>query len=78
MDGNEQLRVATEDELKQTLAFALSYDGRKQVHSANEFMARITADRLIDHLATSGFVVMKKPPASAPSTSSRPNSHLKD
>ena len=78
MDSKEQLRVATEEELKQTLAFALSFDGRKRVHSANEFMANITADRLMDHLASSGFVVMKKPPPSAPSTSARPNSYLKD
>jgi hypothetical protein len=30
-------------------------------------MARITADRLIEYLEQSGFVVMKRPPAKAPS-----------
>jgi hypothetical protein len=29
-------------------------------------MARITAERLVDHLRLSGFVVMKKPAAGAP------------
>ena len=78
MDGKDQLREATPEELNQTLAFALSFDGRKSVHSANEFMARITADRLIEHLDKSGYVVMKKPPVAAPSTHSKPNPHLKD
>jgi hypothetical protein len=31
-------------------------------------MARITADRLIQHLTASGFVVMKGQPSSAPTT----------
>ena len=30
-------------------------------------MARITAERLVEHLTRSGFVLMKQPPAAAPS-----------
>jgi hypothetical protein len=54
------------------LSFALRYEGRKRVHQADEAMAQITAERLVAHLARCGFVVMKKPPASAPSTSPHP------
>ncbi len=59
------LRPAEPDDLKQALAFALRYRGRKRVDTAGEAMAQITAERLVDHLARSGFVVMKKPPAPA-------------
>lgn len=62
-DDPAQLRPATEDELAETLAFALRYGGRKRVHQGDGIMARIVAGRLIEHLARSGFVVMKKPPA---------------
>jgi hypothetical protein len=31
------------------------------VHGANEIMAQITAERLIEHLERSGYVVMCKP-----------------
>jgi hypothetical protein len=34
-------------------------------------MAKITAARLVRHLERSGFVLMKKPPATAHSTGSR-------
>ena len=56
------LRPATAEELAQSLAFALRFDGRKRVHTGDEYMARITADRLIRHLLSSGFVIMKMPP----------------
>ena len=38
-------------------------------------MARITAERLVEHLRQSGFVIMKKPPAKAPTT---PETHKPD
>jgi hypothetical protein len=66
------LRPATPDEIAQTLSFALRYDGRKRVHHADDAMARITAERLVRHLERSGFVLMKKPPAVAPTGGSRP------
>jgi len=56
------LRLATPDEIANTLSFALRFDGRERVHQGDEMMARIVADRLIKHLELSGFVVMKKPP----------------
>jgi len=68
----ETLRAATPDELTEALSFALRYEGRKRVHHADGVMARITADRLIAHLEAAGFVVMRKPPRMAPTTSAMP------
>ncbi len=72
MSDIDRLRPATQDEIAQTLSFALRYEGRKRVHHADDAMARITADRLVRHLEHSGFVVMKKPAAPAPTTSHMP------
>jgi len=54
------------------LSFALRYDGRRRVHHADDLTARITADRLVQHLEALGFVVMRKPSAVAPTTSEMP------
>jgi len=62
----DRLRPATADEIAQTLAYALRYDGRRRVHHADDAMARITAERLVAHLRRSGFVVMKGPGVPAP------------
>jgi hypothetical protein len=66
MTSDSHLRPATADEIAETLAFALRYDGRKRVHDADLAMGRITAERLVRHLEQSGFVVMKRPLAAAP------------
>ena len=68
------LRPATPDEIAQSLAFALRYNGRKRVHDADDIMARITAVRLVEHLQQSGFVLMKSHPGAAPTTSGMPPS----
>jgi len=60
-DPSETLRPATAIEIADALQFALRFDGRKRTHTGDEFMARITAERLIKHLERSGFVVMKRP-----------------
>jgi hypothetical protein len=57
---DENLPDADPADLTQALAFALCFSGRKRIHSANELMARITAERLVEHLELSGFVVKKK------------------
>jgi hypothetical protein len=62
MPDTPNLRQATRDELTQSLTFALRFNGRKRVHDADEIMARITAERLVEHLERSGYVVMHKPP----------------
>jgi hypothetical protein len=55
------LREASVEEIVESLAFALRYEGRKRVNHADETMARITADRLVRHLAEAGFVLMRRP-----------------
>jgi hypothetical protein len=62
------LRPATPEEIAESLSFALRYDGRR-VHHADEAVARITAERLMQHLERSGYVLMRRPEAAAPSTS---------
>jgi hypothetical protein len=68
------LRPATPDEIATALSFALRYRGRKRVFDADDAMAQITVDRLVQHLKASGFVVMRKPPALSPTTSHIPSS----
>jgi hypothetical protein len=63
----QQLHPASPDEIADSLSFALRYYGRKRVHHADDAMARITAQRLVEHLTRSGFVLMKRPPLAAPS-----------
>ncbi|WP_245215609.1 hypothetical protein [Pararoseomonas baculiformis] len=65
---DDVLRPATEDEIAESLAYGLQYDGRRRVHHADTAMARITAERLVRQLQESGFVLMKRPAAAAPST----------
>ena len=69
------LKPATALEIQESLSFALRYAGRKRVHHADETMARITAERLVQHLEQSGYVLMKRPAKAALSTSrhSHPN-----
>ncbi len=57
------------DDVQQSLAFALRFQGRKRVHDADEAMAQIVAERLVGHLRQSGFVIMKKPPPPWPTDS---------
>ena len=66
------LRPATPDEIADALSFALRYRGRKRVHHADDMMARITAERLVQRMEASGFVVMKGQPARAPTTATMP------
>ena len=75
-DDEFQLRPASTEEIEQSLSFALRFDGRRRVHHADDAMARITAERPVEHLRKSGFVPMKRPDATAPSTSTHghPNS----
>ena len=58
----QTLRPADPEDLKDALAFALRFYGRRRTHTADDVMARITAERLTEHLEKAGYVVMKKPP----------------
>jgi hypothetical protein len=58
---DDPLRPADPDDLRQALAFALSFDGRKRWRQADDQMARITADHLVRYLEMADFVVMRRP-----------------
>jgi HTH-like domain/Alpha-L-arabinofuranosidase C-terminal domain len=47
-------------DLADSIAFALRFSGRKRVHDADAFMAKIAADRIVRHLENAGYVVLKK------------------
>ncbi len=64
-DRETALRPATPDELEQTLAHALRFNGRRQFKLSGESMARITASHLAEALRLSGLVVTKQPPLAA-------------
>lgn len=74
-DDERTLHPATVGELEASLSFALRYEGRKRVHTADDIMARVTAERLVRHLLQSGFVLMKVHPIAAPSTSGHAHPH---
>lgn len=76
-DDKFKLRPASTEEVEQNLSVALRYDGRKRVHHADDAMARITAERLVQHLARAGFVLMRRPSLNAPSTSGHPHPNAK-
>jgi len=62
------MEEASPDDVAQSLAFALLFDGRKRARDADHVMADIVAKRLVEHLRISGFIVMKAPPRQPPAT----------
>ena len=63
MSSTRLMRAADPVDVVQAITFALLHRGRKRVHDAAEMAARITAERLAEHLARCGFVIMHKEPA---------------
>jgi hypothetical protein len=63
MTDAERLTLASRDDLEQAIAFALCFRVRKRVRNVNEIMATIAAERIVEHLGESGFIVMRKPPS---------------
>jgi len=66
---------ARPEELADALQHGLRYDGRRRVHDADEFMARLVAERLVAHLLRCGFVLMRRPAPGAPDSSRHPHPH---
>jgi|GEM_PF-1012638 len=62
------LLPAASDDIADSLAHALRYDGRRRVHDADALMAGLVADRLMEHLQRCGFRVMRLTPAALPDT----------
>jgi hypothetical protein len=61
MPDADKLTPADPREIADAVAFALQFEGRRRVRSADEYMATIAAERVVCHLERAGFVVMKKP-----------------
>ena len=74
-DASKKLRPALASEVEQSLCFALRYAGRRRVHHVDEVMARITAERLVEHLQQSGFVILKRVVDAASTSSGHHHSH---
>ena len=59
---DEPLKPATREDLIQAFSHGLQFEGRKRIRHADEFMARIAAEKLVDHIQRCNYVVMKRPP----------------
>ena len=55
-DPADKLTPADPRDLADALAFALRFQGRKRVHSADESISEFVAKRLVEHLERAGFV----------------------
>ncbi len=62
-EAPEKLIPARRDDLIATLAFALTRDRRLARMQSAELLASIVAERIVDRLEASGYVVMQGPPA---------------
>ena len=65
MTESPALRPATEAEVLFSISFALRHKGKRAFRHADSHMAEIAAAHLLEHLEASGFVLMKRPPATA-------------
>jgi hypothetical protein len=58
-----ELMAATPDEITEALSYALRYDARgKPRPSGGQMVASLAAERLAEHLAMAGFVLMRRRP----------------
>jgi len=69
MHADDDLRPASAREIADALMHSLRYDGRRRVRDADEIMARLLAERLVEHLLRCGFRLMRTSGASLPDTS---------
>ena len=73
---DRKLTPATRDDLIHAIKHGMLFDGRKRAHHWDNINAQVAAEKLVDHLAKSNFVVMRGPPLPAHSadTSYKPPS----
>ncbi len=62
MPDADKLTSADPSDLAAALAYALWFQGRKRVRNADEIMAEIVAQHLVEHLERACFVITKRPP----------------
>lgn len=65
---DQVLRAADDEEALFSLSFALTSNGRKRTHQANELIARRVAAYLLAHFKQSNYVILKGPPRQGHST----------
>jgi hypothetical protein len=63
------MEEAKPEDIEQSLAFALIFNGKKRTHEADQLMAHIVAKHLVEHLRRSNFVIMRRLPQPGHSTS---------
>jgi hypothetical protein len=59
-DAEEKRSPADPADLADAIAFALRYSGRRRVHKADDYIAKIAAERIVRHLEAARFVVMRR------------------
>ncbi len=52
------LTPISRDSLVQEIALGLRFDTRKRLHNFEDIMARVTAEKLADHLLRANFVIV--------------------
>jgi hypothetical protein len=62
-EADENLSPADPRDIATALALGLTSGRQLAKYQAAETMAKVVAERLVEHLDQSGFVVMRKPPA---------------
>jgi hypothetical protein len=62
MPDPANLTPAAPEDIAESIAFALTFSGKKRVHDSDRMTAAIAAHRIVRHLERCGFVVMKRPP----------------
>jgi hypothetical protein len=60
-EPDDDLTPARAEDLRASIAFALTSDGRLAKTQSAELMASIVAERLIARLERDGFVIMRRP-----------------
>jgi hypothetical protein len=73
----DDLKDATRDEILQSLEYAMRFRNGKATNAARDVAVSALASMVLEHLELSGYVIKKKPPRVAHSTSGG-SPHLKD
>src|SRR6476646_10359118 len=68
-DASARLAPADPDELRLALSLALQQDGRRRFRHGDDLMAKLGSYHLVRYLEERNFVVRRKPPGPAHSTS---------
>lgn len=77
-DDDPPLRPANRAEVLLSLSHLLRYGRTASQQERDDLVARLAAEQVLEHLERSNYVVMRGPPARAPSVGYSRNPHLKD